>query len=557
VRAVVPGWLRQYRREWLGADAIAGLIIWSVVTPQCVAYAQIAGLPPQAGLMAAPGAMIGYALLGTSRSLVVSATSSTAAVSAAAIGTLAGGSASRVATLSAALALLTGVVLVGAGILRLGGVADLISKPVMTGFLFGLGLTIAMGQLPKVFGVPAGNGNFFAQLAHLIGHLGSTHAAALAVGAASIAVLFAFKRMAPALPGTLIVLAVAIVVSSLFHLSSHGVAVVGKLPSALPHLAFPSVGAHEFVNLLPAAFGVMLMTTEGLGVARAVASRHAYSIDASRELIAVGGGNVLAGLSQGFVQAGGSSQTAAADEAGGKTQLASIVAAGLILLTGAFLAPVFKNLPEATLGAIVVVAVTGFFRVDELRRFARLRRSALVLSLVSLVGVLALGVLPGLIVAVGLALMLVIYRLSRPSVGALARDPESGAWGRCDRHPGWSETPGNLVVRSDGPLFYANTQHFKQRTLGLVAGAKPQPRTVVLDLAENGDLDIETLDALGELRDELDRQGIELRLVSARARALKLLAAAGLADEIRIDASLDAAVADSRRLAGAAARRHT
>ncbi|MBV9916415.1 MAG: SulP family inorganic anion transporter [Solirubrobacterales bacterium] len=224
-----------------------------MVTPQCVAYAQIAGLPPHAGLMAAPGAMIGYALLGSSRSLVVSATSSTAAVSAAAVGPLAHGSTGRFAALSAALALLAAAVLIGAGILRLGGVADLISKPVMTGFLFGLGLTIAIGQLPKVFGVKPGSGNFFPQLAHLIGNLGSTQGGTLAVGALSIALLLGLKRFAPSLPGTLIVLGLAIAISSLLHLSRHGVDVVGKLPSALPHPSLPDVKAHDLATLLPAA----------------------------------------------------------------------------------------------------------------------------------------------------------------------------------------------------------------------------------------------------------------------------------------------------------------
>ncbi len=548
---MVLGWARSYQRAWLGADLVAGLIIWSVITPQCVAYAQIAGLPPQAGLMAAPGAMVGYALLGSSRSLVVSATSSTAAVSAAAVGTLAHGDATRFAAMSAALAVLAAAVLIGAGVLRLGGLSDLISVPVMTGFLFGLGLTIAMGQLPKVFGVKAGNGNFFPQLAHLIGHLGSTHALTLVVGAASIALLWGLKRFAPALPGTLVVLVLAIVVSSLAHLSRHGVDVVGKLPSALPHPSLPDVSAHDLVALLPAAFGVMLMTTEGLGVARSLATRHHYAISADRELIAVGGGNLLAGLSKGFVQAGGSSQTAAADEAGGKSQLASLVAAGLILLTGAFLAPVFKNLPQATLGAIVVVAVTGFFRVDELARFASLRASALVLALIALVGVLALGVLPGLIVAVGLSLILVIHHLSRPSVGELARDAATGRWGRADRHADWQRPSGVVVARVDGQLFYANTRTVKERLLALVAAAGRRPSRLVLDLAGSAGLDVETVDALGELVAELAGQGTELVLVSVRGPALAMLQRAGLAEQIRVEPTLDdaagvgASIADS------------
>jgi SulP family sulfate permease len=274
MRRLVPEWIHAYKRDFLAADAVAGLIVWSVVTPQAVAYAQIAGLPPQAGLMAAPGAMIGYALFGGSRSLVVSATTSTAAVSAAAVGPLAHGDAGKFAALSAALALVTAVVLVGSGVFELGGVTDLISKPVMTGFLFGLGLTIAIGQAPKLFRISAGGGHFFTQLFHLIGHLGSTDVLTLVVGALSIALLLAFRRFWPRLPGTLIVLALSIIVSALLDLPSHGLDVIGKLPTALPHPEVPSASVHDLVQLLPTAFGVMLLTTEGWGVARTLAGKH-------------------------------------------------------------------------------------------------------------------------------------------------------------------------------------------------------------------------------------------------------------------------------------------
>jgi sulfate permease, SulP family len=553
VHAVVPGWLRRYRREWLGADAVAGLIIWSVVTPQCVAYAQIAGLPPEAGLMAAPGAMLAYAWLGHSRSLVVSATTAGSALSAAAIAPLAHGDVARYAALSAALAIVSAAVLAGAGVLRLGGVADLVSKPVMTGFMFGLGLTITADQLASVFGVKAGSGNFVPRIVDLIGDLGSTHWATFAVGAGSIILLLALKRLAPRVPGTLVVLVLSILVSALLHLSSHGVDVVGKLPTALPHPSFPDVNGSDFLDLLPAAFGIMLMSTEAVGVARSLASQQHYSIDANRELIALGASNLLAGLSKGFVQSGGASQTAAADAAGGKSQLATLIAAGLILLTGAFLAPLFKDLPQATLAAIVIVAVSGFFRVDEFRRFARLRLTAVVFASIALIGVLALGVLPGLLVAASLALMLVIYRLSRPTLGTLGRDPNTGEWGRQDRHQDWAGVPGILAARVDGPLFYANSLHVKEALLGFVAQADPTPRAVVLDLAASTELDVETLDALGELCDELDRQGVELRLASVRAPAVALLGRAGLKDRVRIVSSLDAAVADAGPVAGVGA----
>jgi sulfate permease, SulP family len=540
-RLLAP-WARGYRRDWLRPDVIAGVIVWSVVVPQAVAYAQIAGLSPQAGLLAAPGALIGYALLGTSRTLVVGATTATAALSAAAIGPLADGDAGRFAALSAALALVTAAVLVGSGLLGLGSVADFISKPVMTGFLFGLGLTIAVGQVPKVLGVDDPGGDFLPRLWGLLGELDTTHAATATIGIASIVMLVALRRLAPAVPGILVVLVLAIVVSALLDLQADGVEVVGDLPAAFPDPTVPDVAWSDVVDLLPTAFGVMLLCTEGLGVARGLATKHGYTVDPSRELVAFGGANLLAGLSQGFVQAGGASQTAAADRAGGRTQLASLVAAALVLLTGAFLAPLFEDLPQATLGAIVVVAVAGFFRVDELRRFAGLRHSAILLALVALVGVLVLGVLPGLVVAAGLSLIVVIKRLSRPPLGTLARDPATGVWGRTDRHPAWPAVPGVLVVRADAPLFYANVVAIKERVLALAGEADPHPYAVVLDLAQSPDLDVETVDALRELVDALAAGSTDVRLAEVRAPALEMLRRSGLTERLDVEPTLDAAV---------------
>jgi sulfate permease, SulP family len=541
---ILPTWLRSYERPWLRADLIAGVVIWSVVTPQAVAYAQIAGLPPAAGLMAAPGAMLAYGLLGTSRQLVVGATTSTAAVSAATVGGLADGNVARFAALSAALALVTAVVFLAAGVLHGGAIADFISKPVMTGFLFGLGMVIALGQLPKLLGVKAGEGNFFPALADVLGELGDIQWTTLAVGAASVAVLAACRRLRPALPSTLLVLAGGILVSALLDLSAHGVAVVGNIPNALPDPAIPDVSADDVVALVTPAFGVMFLSAEGIGVARALAVKHGYPLDLNRDLRAFGASNLLSGLSAGFVQAGGASQTAAADGAGARTQLAGLIAAGLVLLTGAFLAPLFKDLPEATLGAIVIVAVSGFFRVAELRRFAYVRRSAIFTALLALVGVLALGVLQGLVVAAGLSLVYVVERLSRPSVGALARNPATAVWGRVDRHEGWQGPDGALVARSDGPFLYPNANLVKDRVLALVADADDRPRTVVLDLSTSTDLDLQTADTLEELRQQLARDDIELRLAGVRAPAREILDRAGVSERVPIAATIDEALVD-------------
>lgn len=549
-----PGWSRGYRRDWLRFDLVAGVVIWSVVTPQAVAYAQIAGLPPEVGLMAAPVAMLAFAALGTSRQLVVSATTATSAVSAATVGPLAGGDPTRFAALSAALALVAGVVLVAGGVLRFGAVSDLVPKAVMTGFLFGLGMTIALAQLPSVLGVPAGDGNFFPRLADLIGDLDEVHGPTVAVGAASLALLILGKRLVPRVPSTLVVLVLAIAASALLDLSAHGVDTVGEIPRALPDPAIPDVSLGDLVDLIVPAFGVLVLSAEAVGVSRALAVKHDYAVDPNRDLVAMGAGNVLTGLSSGFVQSGGASQTAAADGAGGRSQLASVFAGGLLLLTGAFLAPVFEDLPQATLGAIVVVAVFGFLDVTEIRRYARVRQLAVGFALFTLAGVLVLGVLQGLLVAVVSALVVVVQRLSRPPVGALGREPGGRAWGRLDRHAGWRAPDGALVVRVDGNLLYANANSVKERVLTLAGSTQPAPAVLVLDLSTTSDLDVQSADMLGELALQLRRQGIELRLASVRAPVAAILARSGVLDRVAAFGTIDAAVAVAAPARGAGSR---
>jgi SulP family sulfate permease len=540
----VASWLPGYRREWLGPDVVAAVIVWSVVVPQAVAYGQIAGLPPSAGLAAAPGALVAYALLGTSRSLVVSATTATSALSAAAVGPLANGDTARFAALSTALAVVTAIVLVAAGLLRLGWVMDFVPKPVMTGFLFGLGLVVTIGQLPKLFGVRGGSGGFFAQLRDLVDQLGDTSGWTFAVGVASVAALVTLAHVAPNLPGTLIVLVGAIVVSAAFDLATRGVDVVGELPDAAPDFAVPDVSWGDLIDLLPAALGLMIMTAEAVSVARAIAASQGYAVDVNRDLVAFGGSNLFAGFSSGFVQSGGASQTMAAERAGGRTQLLSLVAAGLILLTGLFLASLFEDLPQATLAAIWIVAIASFYRVDELRRFARLRRSAVVLALVALVGVLVLGVLPGLLLAVALSLVQLMQRLSTPPVTPLARNPATGAWGSKARHPDWEAAPDVLMVAVEGPLFYANAATVKKRLVEALEAAEPKPAAIVLDLARNDEIDVQALDMLGELADELAARQVELRLAGVHVPVLELLRRSGLAERVRIEPTLDAAVRD-------------
>jgi MFS superfamily sulfate permease-like transporter len=495
--------------------------------------------------MAAPGALLAYAWLGTSRSLIVSATTATSAVSAAAVAPLADGDVGRFAALSAALAIVTAVVLVIAGKLRLGAIADLVSKPVMTGFMFGLGLTIAIQQVPSVLGLDGADGTFFDRLGALARHLGDVDGTTAAVGIASLALLLASRRALPRLPAPLIVLALAIVVSALLDLRHHGVETVGEIPRALPDPAVPDVSASDVVALIAPAFGVLVLTAEAVGVARALAAAQGARVDPNRDLVALGAANLLGGLSSGFVQSGGASQTAAANEAGGKTQLTAAVCAVLILLTGAFLGPVFTTLPQATLAAIVIVAVAGFWDVAELRRYARIRTSALVFAGLALVGVLGLGILQGLIVTAGLTLLYLIRGLARTTVEPLVRDPRTGAWERASRHPDWAALDGVLVVRNDGPLFYANALSAKDRVLDLADALEPPVRRIVVDLGASPYADVQMADALAGLADDAGRRGAELWLVAVRAPARETLDRAGVLDRVGVAASIDDALAAS------------
>ena len=423
---LVPGWVRSYERPWLRPDFIAGVVIWSVVTPQAVAYAQIAGLPPEAGLMAAPPAMLAYAWFGTSRQLVVSATTATSAVSAAAIGPLAHGDPARFAALSAALALVTGVVLVAGGALRLGAISDFISKPVMTGFLFGLGMVITLAQLPSLLGVKPARGTSSRPSTTCSASWATSTGRRSRSASGRSPCCCSGGGSYPPFPRPCSCSCSRSPSRPQLDLSNHGVAVVGHIPDALPDPALPDVGAGDIVELVTPALGVLIMSAEAVGVARGLAVKHGYSVDPNRDLEALGASNLLAGLSSGFVQSGGASQTAAADGAGGRSQLATVVSAGLLLLTGAFLAPAVQGPAGGDARGDRHGRRVRFLDVAELRRFAHVRRSAIVFAGLGLAGVLALGVLQGLVVTAGLSLIYVIKRLSRPSVGTLARDPAPG-----------------------------------------------------------------------------------------------------------------------------------
>jgi sulfate permease, SulP family len=551
VKRYVPitGWARGYDRSYLRSDLISGLTVWGVVVPVAMAYAQMAGVSAQAGLYTAMAAIIAYAIFGTSRQLKVTASSTMAVMSAATVSALAVTDPGGYLALTSALALCVGVLLLLAGVARLGFISDFLSKSVVTGFIFGLALTIAIGQAPKLFGVPSTSGDFFEQLAGLIRNLSQTNLYTLLVGAGSLVVIFGMKWRYPRIPAALVALVFGILAVTIFNLSQYGVSIVGPIPTGLPRPALPHVPLASVAYLFTGAVGIVFLAVgESLGAARAFAARHHYEINPDQELIALGAANLATGLFQGFTVDASLSSTATADANGAKSQLSSIVTSILIIITVIFLAPLFHNLPNATLGAIVIVAVIGLMDVAEMRRYLESNGTDFLLAMVALMGVLLTDVLTGLIIAVFLSLILILYRASRPYLAVLGQVPgQVATFSDVSRHPENSTVPGLLIVRMDAALYFLNANVMRTQVLNLIAAAQPPPQSVLLDLGATADLDIASLDTLRDLVAELDQRGIDVLLAQVRGGVRDRLRASDLMAEIgekRIYLSVAAAVYD-------------
>jgi SulP family sulfate permease len=520
-RSLVP-----YNRHWLRGDVIAGLTVWAVLVPEALAYASIAGVSPVVGLYAAPGALILYAAFGTSRHLVVGPMSATAALSAAAIAEFTASGSDRFTQLTIALAITTGIVAALAGLARLGFLANYISEPVLKGFIIGLALTIIAGQLPKLFGVEKGSGDFFEQIWDLITKIGDTSGLTLLVGLASLALLFVLRRVAPVVPSSLVAVAFGVVVVKLFDLDQHGVAIVGHIDRGLPSFGLPDVSFRDYLHLAGPAVGVMLVAfAEGLGAAKTYAARDHYEVDANRELLGLGAANIASGLSSGMVVNGSLSKTAVNGSAGARTQLSGLTVAVLTIVTLLFLTGLFEDLPEATLAAVVIAAVVELVDIAALRRlyrvftgpvgsrFGLVVRPDFVAAVAALLGVLVFDTLPGLFIGIAVSFLLLIYRASAPHVATLGRVPgDPSRYTDVRRNPDNEEIPGVLVLRPESGLFFANADHVRKTVLERAAEANP--RVVVLDAATMPFVDVTAITMLRDLAETLHERGV--RLVVAR-----------------------------------------
>ena len=520
-------WLPNYKREWLQPDLIATLTVWALLVPEAMAYASIAGLPPEAGLYAAPLALLGYAIFGTSRQLVVGPSSTVAALSFVVVGSLAASGTEEFIALSAALAMLVGLILILSGLFKLGFIADFMSKPVLKGFVVGVALTIVLGQLDKLLGYETGESiGFFHEILLYILDLDMLHIPTLIVGLASLAFLFILERIWPRIPWALVLVFLGIIISAALDFESQGIHVVGEIPGGLPPFGLPGITLADIWHLLPGAVGIVLVAyAESLAAAKSYAAEHHYEVDDDQEMIALGASNLGAGFSQGFVVDGSLSRTAAADEAGQKSQMASLVNSGLVLVTAVFLTPLFETLPEAVLGAIVIHAVWRLITFREIRSYYDIRKADFWAAVMALVGVLSLGILQGLILAVSLALLSLLWRASRPSWNLLGRVRGDGqeVFASLDVFPDAETTPGLLIFRFNQQIFFANATGFRDDVRQALLEADQPVQVVLVDAEVIADIDITGMQMLVEIHKELSGAGIDLWFTRVRANVMEYM----------------------------------
>jgi sulfate permease, SulP family len=544
----IVAWLPAYQRTDLRFDAIAGIVGWGVMVPVAMAYAGLAGMPPETGLVTAFAALSAYAIFGTSRHLKVTASSSIAIMSASVVGaTAASRDPASYVVLSAGLALAVGVILVVAGAARLGFLSQFLAASVVTGFVIGLAVTITIGQLPALLGIPAVEGTVVQRLVGMVQELQLLEPITAALGIGSVMGIVLLKRLAPRIPGALVALVIGIVLSAALDLSAMGVAVVGDVATGIPLPSIPRIPFGDLVFLITGAFGIVFLAlAESIGAARSFAARHGYDIDPDQELIALGASNVASGLFGGFAVDASLSQSATGEASGGLTQVSSLVTAGLVLATAVVLAPIFRDLPMAVLAAIVITSVLSLVNIGELRRYLAWRRTDFLLAMTALGGVVFTTALTGMAIAVALSLLAILYQASRPYIAVLGRIPgDPPTFADADRHATAEPVDGFLLVRPNVPLTFVNADVAKDQIMTLVRSGTT-PRALVLDIGATADLDVATTDMLAALLADLEENGIDLRLAQVRGSVRDRMRRTGLmaiVGEDRVYLSNEAAVA--------------
>ncbi|WP_392436094.1 SulP family inorganic anion transporter [Chlorogloeopsis fritschii PCC 9212] len=511
-------WLSNYRLSWLRQDFMAGLTVWAVMVPTALAYTGIAGVPAAVGLYTVPLSLLAYAFFGTSGVLIVGPDSATALLSAHTVMMFATPDSSEYLALTSVLAFLVSLLLIGFGLLRMGWVANFISQPVMQGFVQGLAIVTLMTQLPKLFGVKQVDGNFFERLGALLSELPHTHFTTLVMGLASLLLLFAFSQWFPRLPAAFLTILIAVLAVSLFGLQHSGIALVGNIKAGLPPIGLPKMDWQHLSLLLQGALAIALLDyTESLAAAETAAQRTGGHIDHNQEAIALGMANLGSSVSSGFVVAGSLSQSAVSMVAGGKTQMASIFQAALVLLTLLFLMPLFSNLPLAVLGAIVVKAMLTMLNPIYFKQLWRIDRTECCLALAACMGELAFGILAGIGLGVLLSLIVLIYHTSHPETAVLGKlSNESRTYRDIVLHPEAITVPGLLIYRFDAILFFANASFFAQDLKRRIKNSKQPVQEVLVDAETINSVDITAAQMLVKLHAQLQAQNISLSLAGVK-----------------------------------------
>jgi len=524
-------WMPTYPKAWLRPDLIAGLTTGAVVIPKAMAYASVAGLPVEVGLYTAFVPMAVYAVLGTSRPLSVSTTTTLAILTGTQLALVApGGGHAELLAASATLALMVGLLLMLASLLRLGVVASFISEPVLTGFKAGIGLVIILDQIPKLLGIHFDKGGFIQNLLALVQHLPQTSMTTVAVGIAMLAILVGIERFAPRAPAPLVAVAVGIAASGLLGLHAMGVETVGQIPPGLPSFTTPNLALVE--QLWPGALGIALMSfTESIAAARAFVGRGEPRPEPNRELLATGLANAVGGLFGGMPAGGGTSQTAVNRLAGARTQVAALATAGLAVATLILLAPLMGLMPQATLAAVVIIYSVGLIQPGEFRDILRIRRMEFLWALVAFAGVVVLGTLKGILVAIIVSLVALSYQAAHPRVYVLGRKPGTDVFRPLSReHPEDETFPGLLMVRPEGRIFFANAQWVGDQIAHLAEAASP--RVLALDFSAVSDIEYSALKMLIEGEQRLREHGIPLWLVAINPEALGMIQRSSLGETL-------------------------
>jgi len=510
-------WLPAYRREWLLPDALAGLAVWAVMVPESMAYAGIVGVPPIMGLYTIVPPLIAYALLGTSRLLVVGPDTATGLISALTVGAIAIQGTAEFNTLTSTIATLIGAFFLLFGILRMGWVAAFIPTPVMRGFIEGLVCVTIIGQVPHLLGIEGTSGNFFTKLWLVLQHLPDASLLPVLIGLLSLAAMQLLRHLAPRVPAALVVAAAATILVGLLGGEAAGVSVVGDLPSGLPHLVLPSLDPAILRELVPGALAIVLVGyAEALGGAKAAAMQGGGDIDPNQELIAHGPANILSGLFGGFLVVGSLSKTSVAMAAGARTQLTNLVAAVFCFLTLVLLTPLFRGMPHPTLAAIVIAAMLHLSKPGYLRDLLARTRLEFALAAIVIAGELTLGVPHGIALGVALSLLMLIYRTSHPEGAVLGQLPGTEAYRDVRRHPEARTFPGLLIWRVGGDLFFASIGHLVADLNAALAAARPPAKHVLVDADSLNFIDASACDALLSSIKQLQSQGITIAFARVR-----------------------------------------